>query len=37
MFDDYFEHPLVTVTMICTILGQLSNLAVNLATIFQLP
>jgi hypothetical protein len=26
MFDDLLDHPLATATMICVIIGQLSNL-----------
>jgi hypothetical protein len=34
MFDDLLDHPLATATMICVIIGQLSNLVANLCVIF---
>lgn len=33
MFDDLLDHPLATATMICVIIGQLSNLVANLCII----
>ena len=34
MFDDLLDHPLAAATMICVIIGQLSNLVANLCVIF---